>query len=166
MDFAWVESEGGPVIVVEESLRHLWGGYANADYETACAVEGHAALVPFEEQSACPGSALVIGDVPAPTTYMEEFGALVQWIAASSEVRLVEVVREGLGLVDEWADGPVVHVNGRLAVFDAALPGAEARADELLSVDVAPAVYRLRTADIESGTGTCARVHKLDRLIQ
>lgn len=154
------------MIVVEESLRHLWGGYANSDYETACAVEGHAGLVPFEEQSAGPASALVIGDLPAPTTYIEEFGALVQWIAASSDARLVEVVRQGIGFVDEWEDGPGVHVNGPLAMFDAALPGAEAGAGELLLVDVAPAAYRVRTADIESVTGTCARVHKLDRLIQ
>ncbi|ALC21320.1 immunity 21 family protein [Streptomyces pristinaespiralis] len=166
MDLAWVESEGGPMIAVEESLRHLWGGYANTDYETACAVEGPAGLVPFEEQSAGPGSALVIGDLPAPTTFMEEFGALVQWIAASSEVRLVDVVRQGIGFVDEWEDGPVVQVNGRLALFDAALPGTQAAADELLLVDVEPAVYRLRTADIESDTGTCARVHRFDRLIK
>ncbi|MFK4597684.1 hypothetical protein RKD30_004351 [Streptomyces pristinaespiralis] len=25
MDLAWIESEGGPVILVEESLRRLWG---------------------------------------------------------------------------------------------------------------------------------------------
>ncbi|MGW7358051.1 Imm21 family immunity protein [Streptomyces sp. NPDC054802] len=55
---------------------------------------------------------------------------------------------------------------GPLAVFDAALPGTEARADELLLVEIEPAVYRLRTADIESDTGTCARVHKFDRLIR
>ncbi|MEI5006636.1 Imm21 family immunity protein [Streptomyces sp. PmtA] len=165
MNLAWIESEGGPVIVVEESLRRLWGGYTNSDYDNACEVEGYTGLVPFGEPSA-PCLALAINDIPAPTTYMEEFRAIVQWIAAPSDSRLVEVVREGIDFVNEWEDGSVVQVNGRLAVFDAALPGTEARADELLLVDVEPAVYRLRTADIESDTGTCARVHKLDRLIE
>ncbi|MFK4597685.1 putative NAD/FAD-binding protein [Streptomyces pristinaespiralis] len=121
--------------------------------------------MPFGEPSA-PSLAFAINDIPAPTTYMEEFRALVQWIAAPSDDRLVEVVRGGIDFVKEWEDGPVVQVNGRLALFDAALPGTQAAADELLLVDVEPAVYRLRTADIESDTGTCARVHRFDRLIE
>ncbi|QNE73912.1 hypothetical protein F0344_04215 [Streptomyces finlayi] len=165
MDLTWVESEGGPMIVVEESLRGLWGGYTNSDYENACEVEGYVGLVPFGEPSA-PRPALAINDIPAPTAFMEEFLAIVQWISSSSDGRFVEVVRGGIEFVDTWVDGPVVEVNGPLAVFDAALPGTEARADELLLVEIEPAVYRLRTADIESDTGTCARVHKLDRLIQ
>lgn len=165
MDLTWVESEGGPMIVVEKSLRHLWGGYTNSDYENACEVEGYAGLVPFGDPAA-PGSALAINDIPAPTAFMAEFRAIVQWISSSSDARFVEVVRGGIEFVDTWVDGPVVQVNGPLAVFDAALPGTEARADELLLVEIEPAVYQLRTADIESDTGTCARVHKLDRLIQ
>ncbi|MFK4691772.1 Imm21 family immunity protein [Streptomyces pristinaespiralis] len=165
MDLAWIESEGGPVILVEESLRRLWGGYTNSDYDNACEVDGYTGPVPFGEPSA-PSLAFAINDIPAPTTYMEEFRALVQWIAAPSDDRLVEVVRGGIDFVKEWEDGPVVQVNGRLALFDAALPGTQAAADELLLVDVEPAVYRLRTADIESDTGTCARVHRFDRLIE
>ncbi|MFI1336060.1 Imm21 family immunity protein [Streptomyces sp. NPDC020845] len=165
MDLTWVESEGGPMIVVEESLRHLWGGYANSDYENACEVEGYAGLVTFGEPSA-PGSALVINDIPAPTAFMGEFHAIVQWISSSSDARFIEVVRGGIDLVDTWVDGPVMKVNGPLVVFDAALPGTEARADELLLVDIEPAVYRVRTADIESDTGTCARVHQLERVIK
>jgi hypothetical protein len=161
----WVESEGGPVIVVAESQRRLWGGCTNSDYENACEVEGYAGLVALEEPSAL-GPALAINDVPAPTAFMEEFHAMVQWISSSSDARLVEVVREGFEAVETWVDGPVVQVNGTLAVFDAALPGTDVRADELLLVDIAPAVYRLRSADIESDTGTCARVHRLDRLSQ
>ncbi|MER6105314.1 Imm21 family immunity protein [Streptomyces sp. NPDC001832] len=161
----WVESEGGPMIVVEESLRRLWGGYTNSNYENACEVEGYAGLVPFGEPSA-PGSGLAINDIPAPTAFMEEFRAIVQWISSSSDARFVEVVRGGIEFVGTWVDGPVVQVNGPLAVFDAALPGTEALADELLLVEIEPAVYRLRTADIESDAGTCARVHKLDRFTQ
>ncbi|MEU0085627.1 Imm21 family immunity protein [Streptomyces sp. NPDC006274] len=165
MDLTWVESEGGPMIVVEESLRHLWGGYTNSDYENACEVEGYAGLVTFGEPSVL-RTGLAINDIPAPTAFMEEFGSIVQWIASSSDARFVEVVREGIEFVDTWVDGPVMQVNGPVAVFDAALPGTEARADELLLVEIEPAVYRLRTADIESDTGTCARVHKLDRMIR
>ncbi|WP_225803162.1 Imm21 family immunity protein [Streptomyces sp. NK15101] len=165
MDLAWIESEGGPVIVLEEALRHLWGGYTNSDYDNACEVDGYAGLVPFEEPAA-PGPALAINDIPAPTTYMEEFGAIVQWIAAPSDSRIVEVVRAGIDVVDAWEDGPIVRVNGRLSLFDAALPGTEAGADELLLMEIEPGAYRLKTADIESASGTCARVHKLDRLIE
>lgn len=165
MDLAWIESEGGPVILVEESLRRLWGGYTNSDYDNACEVDGYTGPVPFGEPSA-PSLACAINDIPAPTTYMEEFRALVHWIAAPSDDRIVEVVRGGIDFVKEREDGPVVQVNGRLALFDAALPGTQAAADELLLVDVEPAVHRLRTADIESDTGSCARVHRLDRLIE
>ncbi|GGT30610.1 Imm21 family immunity protein [Streptomyces chromofuscus] len=163
MDLTWVESEGGPMVVVEASLKHLWGGYTNSDYEEACEVQGFAGLVRFGVPSATE-TALVINDIPAPTAFMGEFCAIVQWIAASSDSRFVEVVRGGIGTVDDWVDGPMLNVTGRLAVFDAALPGAEARAGELLLVEIEPAVYQVRTADIESKTGTCARVHRLDRV--
>ena len=121
--------------------------------------------MPFGAPQA-PRSALAINDIPAPTAFMPEICAIVQWISSSSDARFVEVVRGGMEFVDTWVDGPVVQVNGTLAVFDAALPGTEARADEHLLVEIEPAVYRLRTADIESDTGTCARVHKLHRLIR
>jgi hypothetical protein len=162
MDLAWIESEGGPVIrggIAEAPV----GWVTNSDYDNACEVDTGA--VPFGVPSA-PSLAFAINDIPAPTTYLEEFRALVQWIAAPSDDRLVEVVRGGIDFVKEWEDGPVVQVNGRLALFDAARPGAQAVADELLLVDVEPGGYRLRTADIEPDTGTCARVHRLDRLIE
>ncbi|MDX3418982.1 Imm21 family immunity protein [Streptomyces sp. MD20-1-1] len=161
VDLTWVESAGGPVIVMEESLRNLWGGYANFDYENACKVDGYAGLVTFGKPSA-PVTGLVINDIPAPTAFMKEYRSIVQWISSPSDARFVEAVREGIGSVGMWDEGPIVRVNGPLAIFDAALPGIEASTDELLFVEIEPTAYRVRTADIESDTGTCARVHRLD----
>lgn len=88
--------------------------------------------------------------------------SVFQWISSSSDARFVEAMREGFGSVGMWDEGPIVRVNGPLAIFDAALPGIEASTDELLFVEIEPTAYRVRTADIESDTGTCARVHRLD----
>ncbi|AYL37939.1 Imm21 family immunity protein [Streptomyces sp. PDY-4] len=135
VDLTWVESAGAPVIVKEESLRNLWGGYVNSDYENACEVDGYAGLVTFGEPTATV-TGLVINEIPAPTAFMEEYRSIVQWISSSSDARFVEMVREGIASVSMWDEGPIVRVNGPLAIFDAALPGTEAGADELLLVEI------------------------------
>ena len=48
VNLKWVESEGGPVIVVEGSLRRLWGGCTNSDYVRS---KGYAGLVALDDST-------------------------------------------------------------------------------------------------------------------
>ncbi|MFF0064109.1 Imm21 family immunity protein [Streptomyces sp. NPDC005279] len=153
----WVESEGGPLIVLEREAMNSWNGYRGSDYENACEVEDYVGLVEFGERSS-PSLALAINDDPLPASFLKEFSAMVQWMAASSEERLVAAVRDGIGLIDDWAEGACMRIIKSVVVFDAALPG-DATDGDLLVLDLEPGAYRIKTADIETLEGVCARVH-------
>ncbi|AXK33526.1 hypothetical protein DVA86_13565 [Streptomyces armeniacus] len=92
----WVESLGGPLIVVPVSALTAWhgatetglvGGDATApdDYDRACAVGGLAGVIPVGQGGA---QALVLADEPATTCYLPEHRAFLRWFAARSAAGL------------------------------------------------------------------------------
>ncbi|MFJ8210556.1 Imm21 family immunity protein [Streptomyces sp. NPDC096033] len=74
MTFRWLETEGGPFVVVPHTWLPHWSGRAGA-YDRACAV------MDFVGVLALPGGAetLVLGDEPLPTAYLPEHQVLVRW---------------------------------------------------------------------------------------
>ncbi|GAA1546558.1 immunity 21 family protein [Streptomyces albidochromogenes] len=121
----WVESMGGPLIVVPVSALASWGGgtaesglmagdaTAPDDYERACAVDDLAGVIPLDENGA---QALVLADEPATSCYLPQHRAFLQWLAAESEAGLraaADTVLADPATVWEecgtWAsDGPAV----------------------------------------------------------
>src|SRR3954470_20357711 len=107
MPHKWVESDGGPLIVVPESVSQNWSGTTSlgsdtpTDYDRACVVEGYAGLIDVGE---C--SALVLGDDPASTTFLPERNTFLRVIASDREdEELVRIVLERLPEI-ELLDGP------------------------------------------------------------
>src|SRR5438128_2525114 len=86
----WVQSLGGPLVVLP--ARHLaaWGGCVRprsaTDYDRACGVYGYQGVIP-----AGAGEALVIGDMPLLTAPCRLAGIryLVRWLYAPSEAELL-----------------------------------------------------------------------------
>lgn len=72
------------MIVMEKSLRNLWGGYASFDFDNACKVDGYTGLVTFGEPST-PVTGLIINETPAPAAFMEEYRFIVHCISSSSD---------------------------------------------------------------------------------
>ena len=80
----WIESGGGPLIAVPETVLPFWAGADGdetaSDYDRACEVDAAVGLLPVGD-----GAALVLGDEPASTAYLPAHSAFVRWCAADSE---------------------------------------------------------------------------------
>ncbi|MGI5490200.1 Imm21 family immunity protein [Microtetraspora malaysiensis] len=145
----WVETAGGPLIVVPKSeLDHWAGGDYNdgpvetwGDYGRACAVEGYIGLVTVGAQQA-----LVLGDEPAMTTYLTTERLFLRWAAAYSEAELVSAGRRALAGQLDWDDDEDLNweVREQVVLFDSAISGADLESDERLIIDLEPGLYRVR----------------------
>ena len=93
----WVESMGGPLIVVPVSVLTRWQGCNQSgmivgsgdvldDYDHACEVEGLAGVISVGEKGA---QGLVLADEPASSCYLPEHRAFVRWFAADTETDLI-----------------------------------------------------------------------------
>ncbi|MFJ6054881.1 immunity 21 family protein [Streptomyces sp. NPDC092307] len=140
----WVESGGGPLVVVPAEVLMRWEGAdgegPESDYDRACAVVGDTGLL-----TVGPSQALVLGDEPASTTYLPEHGVFVRWVAAESEAELLGSVEAALEDA-AWEDGQVWHVPGPVVLFDSAWPGSEVEPDNHARVELTPGRYEVRAA--------------------
>ena len=148
----WVESGGGPLIAVPETVLPFWAGADGeenaSDYDRACEVDGFVGLLPVGDSAA-----LVLGDEPAATAYLPEHGTFVRWWAANSEDELLAGVPAALAVAD-W--GQEVHwtVPGPVVLFDSAFPGSETQRTDTFRVELAPGRYAVRAANVQPGPET------------
>jgi Immunity protein 21 len=155
----WVESAGGPLVLIERTAAQRWSGY-RGDYDRACEVEDVLGVI--QAESVAPSAnVLVFGDEPLRTTFLPERNVVLQWIYASSEEELLaEVLALDLGEI-EWEEGPEVSVSGIVEIFDAALPRDEASVDDVLSVELPGPVSRVMTKDVDLNAENSVRLHRL-----
>jgi hypothetical protein len=140
----WVESGGGPLIAVPETVLPFWAGAdsedLDTDYDRACEVDGYVGLLPVGDSAA-----LVLGDEPAATSYLADHGTFVRWSAAYSEDALLAGARAALDTA-VWETELRWHVPGPVVLFDSAWPGAGADREEHLRVPLEPGTYAVRAA--------------------
>ncbi|MEV0329410.1 immunity 21 family protein [Micromonospora echinospora] len=149
MQFTWVSSAGGPLLVAPQSALSLWTGADSADgpeeswgdYGRACAIDGLLGLVAVGQWQA-----LVLGDEPAMTTYLPSERLFLRWAAAYEEDDLVSAARRAVDDGVKWdADEDVRWVvDGPVVIFDSAWPGAELEPDNHLVIDLPRSEYRVR----------------------
>ncbi|KOU63372.1 hypothetical protein ADK57_21010 [Streptomyces sp. MMG1533] len=158
----WVESGGGPLIAVPETVLPFWAGADGdetaSDYDRACEVDGFIGLLPVGDSAA-----LVFGDEPASTTYLPDHHTFVRWSAADSEAALLAEVPTAL---DTAAWGPEVcwNVPGAVLLFDAAWPGTDSAGTEHVRVGLDPGRYAVRAAHVQPGPETWLGLVQLRRL--
>ncbi|MFG2481130.1 immunity 21 family protein [Streptomyces fagopyri] len=137
----WVESMGGPLIVVPVSALAAWHGCTESgvmagdatvpdDYDRACAVDDLAGVIVVGENGA---QALVLADEPATSCYLPEHRAFLRWLGADSEAGLKAAARAVLAdPATEWeeygtwlSDGPAVLMDSAEAgsALDIEYPG-------------------------------------------
>src|SRR5690242_2371883 len=148
----WVESGGGPLIAVPETVLPFWAGADGeenaSDYDRACEVDGFVGLLPVGDSAA-----LVLGDEPAATAYLPEHGTFVRWWAANSEDELLAGVPGALATAD-WGQEMHWTVPGPVVLFDSAFPGSETQRTDTFRVELAPGRYAVRAANVQPGPET------------
>ncbi|WP_328429172.1 immunity 21 family protein [Streptomyces sp. NBC_00443] len=158
----WVESGGGPLIAVPETVLPFWAGADGdetvSDYDRACEIEGFVGLLPVGDSAA-----LVLGDEPASTTYLRDQGIFVRWCAADSEAELLARVPDALATA-VWGHEVRWNVPGTVVLFDSAWPGRETERTEHLRVALEPGAYAVRAAQVQPGPEIWLGLVQLRRL--
>ncbi len=148
----WVESGGGPLIAVPETVLPFWTGADGeetaSDYDRACEVDGLVGLLPVGD-----ATALVLGDEPAATAFLPEHGTLVRCVAAHSEAEVLASVPEALHTA-QWQSEVQWKVPDELVLFDAAWPGARSTGTDHVRLALAPGRYAVRAAHVQPGPET------------
>ncbi|MFD8034366.1 Imm21 family immunity protein [Streptomyces sp. NPDC059717] len=130
----WVQSMGGPLIVVPVSALAAWRGCTPAgimagdatapdDYDRACAVDGPAGVITVGGSGA---QALVLADEPATSCYLPGHRAFLRWLAADSESGLKAAAETVLAdPATRWQKCGTWVLNGPAVLMDSADAGSE-----------------------------------------
>ncbi|MFI8916073.1 Imm21 family immunity protein [Streptomyces sp. NPDC053513] len=163
----WVESMGGPLIVVPVAALAAWGGCTESglmagdatapdDYDRACAVDGLAGVIPIDENGA---QALVLADEPATSCYLPEHRAFLRWLAAGTEAGLraaADAVLADPATVWEecgtWvSDGPAVLMDSAEAGSDLGIDYPDGGMPAEASVPLPAGRWRVRATHTKVG---------------
>ncbi|MFJ9539180.1 Imm21 family immunity protein [Streptomyces sp. NPDC101225] len=129
----WVESMGGPLIVVPVSALAAWHGCTEAgvmagdatapdDYDRACAVDDLAGVITVGENGA---QALVLADEPATSCFLPEHRVFLRRLAADSEAELKAAARAVLAdPATEWEECGTWSSDGPATLMDSAESGS------------------------------------------
>ncbi|MFD6275118.1 Imm21 family immunity protein [Streptomyces sp. NPDC060209] len=130
----WVESMGGPLIVIPVSALAAWRGCTETgvmvgdattadDYDRACGVDDLAGVIAVGENGA---QALVLADEPATSCYLPEHRAFLRWLAADSEAELRAAAGAVLAdPVTPWEECGTWVSDGPATLMDSAESGSE-----------------------------------------
>ncbi|MFI9269394.1 Imm21 family immunity protein [Kitasatospora sp. NPDC052896] len=173
----WVESIGGPLIVVPVSALVEWGGCTGAgmvigdtdtpdDYDRACEVEGLADVI---EVGTADARALVLADEPASSCYLPEHQAVVRWLAADSEADLLTAA--GAVIADPatvWEECGTWETDGPAVLMDSVTPGAELDVEypagglpEQAPIPLPAGRWRVRAVHAQTDARTCVGLVQL-----
>lgn len=153
----WIESSGGPFVVLSASLLPTWLGSNGDEYEAACEVDDYLGLISVGKAGHI-HVGLVIGDEPLTSTYIPDLKCILQWQYAPSENSLVSAARIAIEGSLDWENGPTLKVQDNLVMFDAAASAASLEEREILPISLPPGMYRCLTADF-SIEDTSGRLH-------
>ncbi|MGW4820527.1 Imm21 family immunity protein [Streptomyces sp. NPDC004227] len=132
--YAWVESMGGPLIVIPVSALAAWRGCTETgavvgdstapdDYDRACAVDELAGVIAIGDSGA---QALVLADEPATSCYLPEYRTFLRWLAGDSETGLKAAAEAVLAdPATEWEECGTWTSDGPAVIMDSVEAGAE-----------------------------------------
>jgi hypothetical protein len=158
----WIETGGGPLILVARQHLAEWRGVARrptddaSDYDRACEVTEDVAAI-------CIGDieVIIFGDEPFRTTWLpDEAGGLVaRWVYADSEDAVAEFLSAGNFKV-LGKTGVSFTTPGDCLLFDSAEPGDDIRGYKL-EVALRPGTYAVRSALVNPSAEVRLLLHRL-----
>lgn len=170
MHTEWLNSTGGPLILLERSLLPSWGGNLEmselqaedndaqiTDYDRACSVEDYVGLIGVGS-----GQALVLGDEPMQTAWLSEqsnTGILVRWHWATNEDSVDEALSSIPSNIWEPNDVNLYLPHGDLILFDSSCRFDEI--DSSISIRLETGTYNVHTAQYQPNENVSLLLHRL-----
>ena len=159
----WVESTGGPLILLEEDLVPHWRGYLSlsdsslTDYERACEVSDYLGTIGVGS-----GSGLVLGEQPYSTTWLPaselDYGIIVRWVCAENEAAVIQALNELSNRNWQRTDVVVEVTTGKLILFDSASPGYDIKT--FIAVQIPKGSYVAETLHYDAHKDTSLTLHR------
>ncbi|TWD21655.1 immunity protein 21 of polymorphic toxin system [Streptomyces sp. T12] len=177
MTHTWVESMGGPLIVVPVSALAAWHGCTHTgaiagnatavdDYDRACEVDDLAGVIAVGDKGA---QALVLADEPATTRYVPEHNLFLRRLAADNEAELAATAQAALmDRTTPWEEYGTWTTDGPAVLMDSAEAGSDLNQEypdggtpSYAPLPLPPGTWRVRAAHTEAQDGTQAGLVQL-----
>lgn len=162
----WLESGGGPLILLSEAVIGQWGGTllpphdpVSGDYARAVAIKDYAGVIPVGK-----GFGLVLGGDPLPARMvaLEDGLLIIRVVYAESSDAANAITRMRREMPYEGEPLQFQHFGEAVVLMDSAFPG-EAPPD-LLQLPLRAGTFMVSTAEYQPDAETFFVVHWLDRL--
>jgi hypothetical protein len=166
MHTEWIESAGGPLLLLPHPLASRWRGTdpnghpVSGDYARACAQPG------FLSRIDVPGGfGIVLGGEPLPTAWWAPItgasGAVVRWEYADDDEAVAEVL-EGTFSTVEVEEQLEFRVTSPLQLFDSAWPGNEA--PKCLTIELPLGRYHVTSEWVRPSDRTSLLLHRFEMI--
>lgn len=158
----WIQTDGGPLILIEKRLMDFWEGSLGenviTDYDRACLIDDFLGLVDVES-SPC----LILNDEPLRTAIWQENpdeAIFVRWRWANNEETIKEILPKSLKL-ESWEKSEIkLSLSGdELFLFDSSYGGKEV--EESLNLKLPKGQYYIYTLFFEPDNETAFILHLL-----
>lgn len=142
----WIESLGGPLVLVPKSLVGAWGGsnlehpMEGDDYGRACSIEDYQGVIPIGS-----GFGLVLWGGCDPTTILETHRGwvLLRWQGADSDAMMLECVYKNIDRAQVLEQMEHNVIEAEYVLFDSVYSGKDL--EESLDLKLVPGAYRITT---------------------
>jgi len=163
----WIESDGGPLILMEKHVSVLWEGHSYTDttsnvtdYDRACEIEDYLGLLDVGHSKA-----LVMNDEPLSTACWKidsETIVFVRWVWAKDE-RVVPGILSQVPEVDRWENTGIEigFAHEELILFDSAYRADEV--EDFLLIQLPKGEYTVKTLLFEPDANASLILHCLKR---
>jgi hypothetical protein len=157
----WIDSDGGPLILMEKEVFPSWNGDVevkqhDTDYDRACNVEDYVGVIEVQ-----PLRAIVFGDEPMRTTWWqigEYEGIVVRWMYASDEESVIKALITMHDIKWEDSEIEISFPNGNLILFDSVYSYDEV--EDSLSIQIKSGVYKIQTSSYQPNEHISLVLHR------
>jgi hypothetical protein len=159
----WIESAGGPLLLLEEDLLKYWNGCFSTsedtptDYERACSVHDYLGVIVVDS-----GHGIVLGEEPFSTAWWPSAtlgqGFLVRWVYAEDEAAVTYALEHLPNTAWQSTDVEFQVSNDKLLLFDAACSASDV--DERLVIEIPEGWYVAETLHYQPDEQTSLILHR------
>lgn len=160
----WLESAGGPLLLLEEHLLESWSGVFSepsqtpfTDYDRACAVNDYIGIIAVDS-----GFGIVLGEEPFSTAWFQfaetKNSLLVRWVFAENESAVTDALANLQSAAWKKTGVKIQFSGDRLILFDSACNGSNI--NESLEIEIPKGWYAVETFHYKPNEKTSLILHR------